>query len=576
MDNIRRANRSPLFVILDLMPNQTSFNWKIAGAAGAGIKSAGETMAKAFLRSGFNVFGYTEYPSLIRGGHNTYQVHASTQPVTAPKIALDLLVALNQDAIDQHKEEVTPDTIIIKDPITKCDLQAKIVDIRMLDAAKELGHPILMNTISLGASAAHFGLPLKILEELVTDTFKDKKGLVESNVKALQTGFELYPNKTQSITPPETKQDRLIVSGNEAIALGAISAGLQYYAAYPMTPSTPVLHYLSAHQKEFGFFVRQVEDEISAINNAIGASYAGARSMTGTSGGGYALMNESVALAGMLEVPLVIFIAMRAGPATGMPTWTSQGDLRFVLHSGHGEFPKIVLAPGDATEAFTLTRHAFYLAQKYQTPVIVLSDKHLSESHYTSQPFDNMPIIPLMNIETNPSQPEGQMFTRYQSSPTGVSLRTIPGIKNGFHIANSDEHTAEGLADETAQIRTAMATKRLNKLTSARSDMKPPLLYGQPDAKQTIVGWGSTKGSVLQALPNLPDTNFLHFTYLWPLPDSVVHYLENRQLIFIENNLTGQFEGLIREATGVTGIKSLRKDDGRPFYPEEIIAMMKA
>jgi len=424
--------------------------------------------------------------------------------------------------------------------------------------------------IALGASAALMGIEAEVFLELIEEQFGKKKDLLEMNKQAFMAGYEAVGEEKETSIRKKVDQPRIVVSGSEAVGLGALTAGVQLYAAYPMTPSTPVLHFLVEHQEDYGMVVRQTEDEISAINMVIGASFAGAKVMTGTSGGGFALMQEGVSLAGMLELPVVVMLAMRPGPATGLPTWTGQGELRFAIHSGHGEFAKIILAPGDAVEAYELCYKAHELAQKYQTVVILLTDKLLAESHYSVEKFIEFPSVKVLNITDNPTKPEGEMFHRYQPTPNGVSDRTLPGITEGYYVANSDEHGPEGLVDETAEMREVMVNRRMAKHKAILGEMLPPNTYGPEEAKITLVGFGSVKGSVLEAMKDIPDVNFVHFNHVWPLPEKAREMLEGRKLVFIENNMMGQFEGLVREQLGLGALSSLRKDDGRPFYPDEI------
>ncbi len=551
-------------------------NWKIAGAAGMGIKTAGEVWAKAMNRAGKWIHGYTEYPSLIRGGHNTYQVISSNEQVRAPVKKLDILVALNQAGIDQHIDEIGKDTLVIGDESLVTEkVDGKVISAPILNEAKKLGAVVLQNTIAIGISAAQAGIDIEILKEVIGEQLADKEDLLEVNFNALDKGFSMHPSPgAKSLT--KVDNNRIVLTGNEAVALGAISAGLDFFGAYPMTPASSVLHFLAAKQKQTGMIVRQTEDEISAINMCLGASFAGAKSMTGTSGGGMALMQESISLAGMLELPMVLFLAMRPGPATGMPTWTSQGDLLFAVNSGHGEFPKAVLAPGDAEEAFELTREAIDLSQKHQTIVILISDKFLAESHMSEEKFENKKAIPLQNIVMDPTQPDGEMFHRYQPTQSGVSKRTLPGVFNGEYIANSDEHDPTGLVSESAERRQIANRQRNVKLKGIAADMRMPKIYGDSNAQVSIVTWGSNKGPVLDVLNNWEGkVNLIHFTHMWPLPDSVTGLLKNKKLLSIENNARGQFAGLLKKEAGVNFQASLNKDDGRPFYSEEIIEFVE-
>lgn len=536
-----------------------------------GIKTAGEIWAKTMSRAGNWIHGYTEYPSLIRGGHNTYQVIASREKVRSPVKRLDVLVALNQAGIEDHREEIDSNSIVIGDESLKTDdVSAQVIKKPIIKEAKNLGELVLQNSITLGLSAAVVGLDLKILKEVFGELFSDKEKLLDLNIQALEKGFQLHANPKETVLRQQENL-RLVLTGNEAVALGAISAGIDLYAAYPMTPASSVLHFLAKQQRRTGMIVRQTEDEIAAINMCLGASFAGAKSMTGTSGGGLALMQEGISLAGMLELPLVVFLAMRPGPATGLPTWSSQGDLRFAIHAGHGEFAKVVLAPGDAKEAFELTREAVDISQKYQTVVILISDKFLAESHMSAEPFEQEEAVSLQRIIFDPSQPKGEMFPRYQPGTDGVGQRTLPGVTNGEYIANSDEHDVTGLASERIERRRTATKQRRLKLKGIAAEMSLPKIYGDRQAKNSIVTWGSNKGPVLDVLDSFGDkVNLIHFTHLWPLPEGLGGFLGDRRLLYIENNTNGQLAGLVREQTGIEKTASLNKDDGRPFYKEEI------
>jgi len=362
----------------------------------------------------------------------------------------------------------------------------------------------------------------------------------------------------------------MILSGNEAAALGAISAGMQFAAIYPMSPINNVLHVLAANQEKFGFVYKQPEDEISAINMAIGASHAGVRSMTATSGGGFCLMTEAYGLAGITEVPLVIIDGMRGGPATGLPTWSGQGDLQMVLHAHQDDFPRIVLAPGDVEETYYMVKDAFHIADKYQTTVMVLMDKNLCENDRT------MAFPDLSKIEINRGKFTKEKiddYFRYKYEDDGVSLRSIPGSGN-FFIANSDEHGELGYSTEEIEERNKMMGKRMQKLiTCEKEDMKDPVIYGPENADITIVSWGSNKGSIVEALKSFSNVNYVHVTWMNPLPVGFLTTIlsKAKHVIDIECNYTGQLADLIREKTGINIEDKYLKVDGRVIYPEEIV-----
>jgi len=562
------------------------FTFKIGGRAGAGITSAGLIFSKVAARSGYYIFDYLEYPSLIRGGHNVMQTTVSDKPIAATSLTTDFLVALNQETVDRHIFELSSDSWLLydnKEKIKIASLPSGAVAIglplRNLSLQSSAGIT-MVNTVALGASLCLLGGDLKILQDLLSEQFAKKGTKVQqTNREAAAAGFKyVQDNFSQHIRPRLTKrrkvEPQIVINGNEAVALGSIAAGLQFAAIYPMTPTAHILEVLAPLQQEFNFIYKQPEDEIAAINMAIGASFAGARSMTATSGGGFSLMTEGFGLAGITETPVVIVVGQRAGPATGLPTWTEQGDLRFILQAHQGDFPRLVLAPGDMTETFQMTMQAFNLADKYQTPVVVLIDKHICESHQSVPPFSYNKY----KVDRGKFTLQKTLdYERYALSADGISQRRPAG--SGSHvIANSDEHTTFGYSSEDSQNRRQQMEKRMQKLvTCAQNDLPAPALYGPAKAELTIVSWGSTKGAILAALQKLPQVNFLHLTWLNPFPtEAVAKILKNaKQVLNIENNYTGQLRGLIAEKTGFMIEHQLLKYDGRPFYPEEIIIKSK-
>jgi 2-oxoglutarate ferredoxin oxidoreductase subunit alpha len=554
---------------------------KIGGQAGQGIKSAGLMFAKLATRSGYHIYSYTEYPSLIRGGHNAMQINISKEEVSAPSMRTDLLIALNQETITKHVHEIPAGGGIIFDSEKKFDFSVvdKRINIFLVPLSKivkDAGGPeLLINTVALGAAAALWGGDLKILKDLIGEEFSDKKQeVIDMNYLAVESGYkyslENFKDKLQKkLTPASNPETNMILNGAEAAALGAIAGGLQFASMYPMTPVSGILHLLALYQQKYGFIYKQPEDEIAAINMAIGASFAGARAMTATSGGGFCLMAEGYGLAGITETPIVIVMGMRTGPATGLPTWSEQGDLRFVLHAHHGDFPRIVLAPGDGKEIFDFTMKAFNLAEKYQTPVVVLVDKNVNEDDQSFKYFD----------ETNYKIERGKFtleknadYKRYSLQEDGISPRTIPGTGNYF-LTNSDEHNEYGYSDEEAENRVQQHEKRMKKLEICKkTDMEQPILYGPEEADLTIVSWGSNKGSILQAMKEFTNVNYLHITWMSPFPaDAVAKALKKaKSLLHIENNYTAQLAGLIREMTGIEIENKYLKYDGRPFFVEEV------
>lgn len=559
------------------------FIFKIGGEAGFGIISAGLNVSKLAARSGYFAFDYSEYPSIIRGGHNLMQIVISDEPVRAQYKTADFLVALNKETIDLHIDELGEGAGLLCDEENKPTEQGAKINIFLIPInkiAKEIGGSLLLrNTAALGASIALLGGNLKIFKDIIAQEFsaKDPK-ITENNFAVCQAAYDYakqnYGNKIKSILKPRKTETQIVVNGNEAIALGAVAAGMKFSAIYPMTPTSGVLHALADLQQKYDFVCKQPEDEIAAINMAIGASFAGARSMVATSGGGFCLMSEAYGLAGMTEMPLVIVEGMRGSPATGLPTWTEQGDLRMVLHAHQGDFPRIVLAAGDIEEAFHLTMQAFNLADKYQTPVLVIVDKQICEGHMSLAPFNYKDY----KIETGKLLLKKQdNYKRFALSADGISTRSPAGFGN-YVMANSDEHDETGYSNEGAQNRIAQMNKRMQKLqTCANEDMPAPRLIGPKNADLTIVSWGSNKGAILEAIKNFSNVNFLHITWVSPFPAKEVKNILNkaRRILNIECNYSAQMSGLIKERTGIKIENNLLKYDGRPFYPEEITAQIK-
>lgn len=558
---------------------------KIGGPAGTGVKSVGLMLAKIAARSGYQVCDNTEYPSLIRGGHNVMQVNFSTEVVTAPRAKSDLLIVFDQLTIDLHFSEIENGGGIIFDSDSKMDISKVSKDVSLYGIplrklALEAGDKnIFVNIVALSAAIGLLGGNLETFKKLIEEEYGDKgEDIVNADKKAADLGYSYavenyrddlrdYMRVIDSFSSPVSY---MVLSGNEVAALGAISAGMQFAAIYPMSPINNVLHVLAANQEKFGFVYKQPEDEISAINMAIGASHAGVRSMTATSGGGFCLMTEAYGLAGITEVPLVILDGMRGGPATGLPTWSGQGDLQMALHSHQDEFPRIVLAPGDVEETYHMVKEAFHIADKYQTTVMVLMDKNLCENDKTMV-FPNLSEIKIDRGKFTKEKVDD--YFRYKYEDDGVSLRSIPGSGN-FFIANSDEHDELGYSTEEIEERNKMMGKRMQKLiTCANEDMKDPVIYGPENADITIVSWGSNKGSIVEAIKSFSNVNYVHVTWMNPLP---VEFLTNvlskaKHVIDIECNYTGQLADLIREKTGINIEDRYLKVDGRVIYPEEIV-----
>jgi len=546
------------------------FSIKIAGPAGTGVKSVGNHLFRSLIHSGYFCFAYPEYPSLIRGGHNTFliTIRSDNKPINSETV--DLLLPLTTESLKLEKTNINKDTIVICDQDTKIDFDINNIHQPPLsNIAIKAGNPLVLNTAILAFICHQLSLDSNYSLTQVLDSLEGKnEKILEQNKTAFGQALALSGKyHLKPLLPDKNNLNSLILNVNQAIGLGAIMAGLNFYSGYPMTPSSPLLHFLAKNQTKYNYIVHHAEDEIAAVNMAIGASFVGARSMTATSGGGFALMQESISLSGMLELPLVISLAQRAGPATGLPTWTSQSDLLFAIHSGHGEFPKIVMAPSDPEEAYYLTHKAFQLSQDYQIPVIILTDKYLVESFYVTNELDSLLPTTLSSVIYPPKHSD-QFYSRYQSTPTGIKARTLPGMKNGEYIANSDEHDQFGLVNESSANRLLQNTRRQNKTTKIKEIIPPPQITD--NSSSALISWGSHKHIVAQvALEN--NLSHIHFSYVWPLPNNLDLLLENYQnLIVVENNITAQFAAVLASETGIKANQTIGNDTGRPLTISEI------
>lgn len=570
-----------------------SVTWKIGGEAGFGIMSSGIMLSRTFARMGYHTFATNEYPSLIRGGHNVITVRIAVEKFESMNRDVHILMALNKQTVDLHKNELNEHALVVFDPKDgeyKAEdfpkpVQLIPVPLREL-VTRGNGDPIMRNTVALGVTVALLGAPFEALASVITDQFKKKgEDVVKHNIDIAKSGYDLVKQSFASaqsmfLAPAVKKEDQLVINASEALGVGAVRAGLKFAAIYPMTPINSLITFLADHTKTLQLVYKQPEDEISGINMALGASLGGVRSMVATSGGGFALQVEGLAWGGMIEAPLVIDLGMRVGPSTGMPTYTEQGELQFAIHAGHGEFPRIVLAPADVAEAYEMTVEAFNLADRYQVPVFLLTDKHLNESTWCAPKsvFSGDVVIDRGKLAKEGDLPADGSFKRYDlSAPDGVSVRSVPGMKNGFYYANSYEHDETGHVTEAAAVRKAMSDKRLKKQTAIAKDVRPPVSYGDPDAEFTFVTWGSTRGPVLDAMKLLQakgkKVRVVHFPWIFPFPSEEAMKLlaPSTRLIDVEQNATGQMASLIREHTGILIKEKILKYDGRPFFPEEIV-----
>ena len=567
---------------------------RVGGQAGDGIQSIGEALARAFSRMGYHVFGLNAYQSVIRGGFVAFQVRASDGRPHSPGDGADLLYALHREDVDLHAPGLRRGGVVVFDPekfaLADSDLPVGVRPLgvpTLAIARKYTSQSILQNAAGLGATAFLAGIPLELLHKVMVDSFGRKADeVVTWNVGASEAGYRFaqeHASPNDHALKPRGPP-KLLMTGNQAIALGAAAAGLKFLAQYPMTPASSIMHWLAAHSSALGIVVKQAEDELAAINMAIGASFGGVRAMTATSGGGFSLMVEGLGMAGMTETPLVVVESQRAGPSTGLPTKTEQGDLNLMLGAGQGEFPRAILAPSDPKEAYRATVDAFRLAEAWQTPVLVASDLHLSESIMTvdREEIDlNVPVESLLAV-----QPNGHDYLRYRYTDTGVSPRAVPGQAGLQFVAGSDEHDERGhlISDVRAGVpkwigeRARMMEKRMKKLEGLAKDAPAPVLEGPADAPLTFVAWGSTVGAVRDAHEELATagraTNLLVFPTVYPLDAAVVgpHLNRAHRTLLVEANYSGQFGRLLRAETGFVPSARLLKYDGEPFFPHEIVA----
>ncbi len=566
---------------------------RAGGAAGDGIASVGEAYSRSFSRMGLYVFGLNAYQSVIRGGHVWFQARASSDRVHSQGDSLDVLYALNRETFDIHRAFLSAGATVIFDPekfaIAESEMPAgtKALPVPTLEIARKYTpQSILQNAAGIGASAFLAGIPLATLQGVLSDSFGKKKGeIVDWNLGAAADGFAFaqahasaHDHAVRAAGAP-----KLLMTGNQAIGLGAAAAGLKFLAQYPMTPASSIMHWLAAHSHDLGIVVKQAEDELAAINMAVGASFGGVRSMTATSGGGFALMTEALGMAGMTETPVVVVESQRAGPSTGLPTKTEQGDLNQMLGAGQSDFPRAILAPANATEAFHATVKAFQLAEEWQTAVLLASDLHLSENYQTVE-REEIPLdveVPSLFTVT----PNGGDYKRYLYTPSGVSPRAIPGQPGLNFIAGSDEHDEKGhlISDVKSGVphwveeRARMMEKRMRKLDGLRNASDGPRVEGADHPTLTFVAWGSTVGAVRDAVGLLAQrgvaTNLIQVPTVYPVhTDQLEAALSKspRQLL-VEANYSGQLGHLLRAETGVTFPDRLLKYDGEPFYPMEIV-----
>jgi 2-oxoglutarate ferredoxin oxidoreductase subunit alpha len=561
------------------------------GQAGDGSLTTGDLIAGVFKRMGLEVYTYKDFPSRIRGGHTNYVIRAGEHRDYGMADAVDALVAFDLEAVEAHIDEMRPGGFVVfdntseavPDHLRRADVTWYEIPLAKI-AKEELGLELVRNTISLGVLGALIGMDPEIVRHDVRGVYQRKgEKVVDLNMRAIEAGerfvienFADRPSGYGLVSGADG--DRLIMMGNDAIAYGSLVAGCRFMAGYPITPATDILEWMSKQLPKFGGVVVQAEDELAAITMTIGAAFTGVRAMTATSGPGQALMTEAIGLAGTLEIPVVVVECARAGPSTGMPTKTEQSNLNHLIYSGHGEIPRVVLAPGTIRESFELAVTAFNLAERYQLPVFVLTEQALCQSKATLAPLD----VGAATIDRGKLIDEGEVtfgeYKRFAFTDDGVSPRVIPGVPGGMHLAPGSEHNDAGVITENARNRARMMEKRMHKLVAMRDELPRPVLHGVADADIAILGYGTNRGPIAEAVQRLAAggvlTRFLQLRTLWPLPeDEIREFVRGAQHVFVvENNYTGQLMQLVRTVVGpLDALHGVRKYDGRPFRPIEII-----
>lgn len=575
------------------MATVNNMTFQIAGAAGQGVESSGAGFAQALARGGLHIFGLPDYMSRIRGGLNYFQIRVHEQPLYCHEDAVHILLPLNKEALETYQDGVVKGGGIIYDDGLKVDRQAisgggrKAMPVPLIEIAKEHGERVMANTAALGAAAGVVEYAFERLADVIRKNFARKGGeVVAANLRVARAAY-LYAQERYAagfswkLDPVPNAPQRMLMAGNQAFALGALAGGCRFISAYPMTPATSIIEWMAKHEHQFGVVTKHAEDEIAAVCMAIGANFAGARAMTATSGGGFSLMAEALGLAGINEVPLVVFEAQRGGPSTGLPTRTEQSDLLFALNASQGEFPRLLLAPGTIEECFEAGWRAFNLAEKYQTPTIVLSDQLLAASLRTIEiediDFGKVEIDRGKLLSSEELDDMAEAYRRHLFTEDGISPRAIPGHPKAVYATASDEHDEFGHISEDMDNRVKMMKKRMRKLEEAQQDIKPPATYGPEEAPVVLAGWGSTYGVLREAVDRLDgEARLVQFHDIWPFPtEAAAEALRSGKLVVVENNYTGQFRRLLQSETCLNVDHSILRYDGRPFSPEDIVARLK-
>jgi 2-oxoglutarate ferredoxin oxidoreductase subunit alpha len=560
------------------MVTPTRYRWDdeisivLAGAAGQGIQTVEEGVSRLAKQAGYHVFASKEYMSRIRGGSNSTQIRVASHPVAAPLDRIDLFIPLDEAALTRCTSRLGSATLVLAEKALLPD-RPGLIDLPLTDIAEQAGDRRYASSVAIGAVLGLLDISLPLYDDFLRQRFADEpEEVISGNREAAAAGHrqgrELIEQGTvhTSLRAVPPVAGDLLLNGSETVGLGALAGGCNFISSYPMSPATGVLIFLAGQANEMGLVVDQAEDEIAAVNMALGAWFAGARAMVSTSGGGFDLMTEGLSLAGMIESPLVVHLAQRSGPATGLPTRTEQGDLLMAAFSGHGEFPRLILAPGSLPEAFNLARRAFDLADRYQIPVILLTDQFLLDS------FRNIPALDLHDLEVcHQFVKSGADYARYRLTASGISPRALPGHGDGLVCLDSDEHDEAGHITEDFALRRAMTDKRLRKGQELLKEAIAPQLLGRADYHTLVVSWGSTFHVLEEGLDAMKDrpVSGLHFSQLYPLPPEAVSWLRKaRRLVVVENNASGQFAVLLEQAAGCRIDHRILKYDGLPFTVE--------
>lgn len=551
-------------------------NILIGGSAGHGMDTISSIIQKILQRKGYYVFSNKDYMSRVRGGHNFIQIRFGNEPITSHDPNLDVIIALDEDTINFHQKRLNKDGLIISNG-DDFEINNNIIRLPMIKIGKEVGNPKVFGSVAVGAILKIFGLSKDNIDAVFKGRFSKEIG--ESNLIALNRGYEIV--KTYFNMEGSEQKNNILISGNQAIGLGALAGGLSFYSAYPMTPSTSIMTFLSKRQREAGIIVEQAEDEIASINMAIGASYAGVRAMTGTSGGGFSLMVEGLGLTAIMEVPLVVVNVQRPGPATGLSTRTAQGDLSFLLTASQDEFPRMIVSVRNPEDAFYQTARALNLSEKYQMLVMILSDQYLSDYTQTVPEFDFDRITIERYIDNNEEGQSGR-HKRYKFTDTGISPRLIPGNNEGITVlADSHEHNEYGYVDESDENRIAMMNKRMKRMELLKDELIEPDFFGVEKPDVLLLSWGSTYGSIKEATDLLVEDGYsigtLVFGDLFPLPTIRLEKYASlaKTIVNVEHNYTGQLAKLIRQETGIKCNKNILRYDGRQLSSHDIYDRVK-